>query len=134
SVFKQGTIEEQEGRLYKRDLVKYVLGVFGKYDAVHFGSSHFIEVAKELERFIRIPIVISLIDNKCLYYKRKMSSSGFLNRIFSLYQYKKMLRLYQSNSPGRAIVTFVSKLDARYYYLLTGVRSVSIENGVNLYS
>ncbi|WP_373958836.1 glycosyltransferase [Vibrio gigantis] len=129
SLFYPGTKEEQISKANSKEIINYINDNSYNYRALHFFSSRFSLIVDEIKHD---NILLSLIDNKEIYYNRKIKKTGLLSSFFCRYQLKKISKVYEKISKYNLKYHFVSKLDARYFTLKYGCPSICIENGVDI--
>jgi len=102
----------------------------GDYDVIHFMGTSFALIWPLLSNEIKNKSLLNLIDNGVIHSKRHSHRKGTPFYILKKIECYKKLQAYSKLSG--ATVCFVSKRDARYFQLLTGIKAYTVENGINL--
>lgn len=131
SLFKGGTYEEQLPCSVLEEIDSWVLEQLkiGGVSFVHYVSSKFINIKGT--SLPKTKQLISLIDNKELYYKRKFENSGGIVKLYSLFQLRKIKRIYEMACEEKQY-HFVSDLDSRLFKKRNKAVVHTIENGVDI--
>jgi glycosyltransferase involved in cell wall biosynthesis len=127
SLFHKATYEEQMCSSDAKALGLLINKELGDndYDCLHFVSSSFTSIFIDFE----IKVLHSFIDNKVIYYQRKLNNTKNVTRLYTMYQLVKMKAFY-SNLNVDHTYHFVSSLDGKKFN--SNLRTIIIENGVKL--
>jgi glycosyltransferase involved in cell wall biosynthesis len=126
----KGGIQDWVKSKFFKELNSKINSCHEDYDVIHFMGASFALMWPLLSNEVKNKSLLNLIDNGIIHSKRHAYKKGTPFYILKKIECYKKLKAYSRLSGAE--VSFVSKRDARYFQLLTGIKAYTVENGINL--